>query len=160
MPQFDKLTFFSQIFYFCLIFSVYYFYMSHKYIHLFFLYTKLRNKKKNYHLNLKHFSISLLSFLQNTLKNALQNINDIATFLENKGSSYLLDANHTLKQNAFVLNKNLSFNIIALTETGLTVSNKNMTKKRKKGKKKSGKLFKNIKGLINLQGIHFSYKRK
>lgn len=134
--------------------------MSHKYIHLFFLYTKLRNKKKNYHLNLKHFSISLLSFLQNTLKNALQNINDIATFLENKGSSYLLDANHTLKQNAFVLNKNLSFNIIALTETGLTVSNKNMTKKRKKGKKKSGKLFKNIKGLINLQGIHFSYKRK
>ena len=140
MPQFDKLTFFSQIFYFCLIFSTYYFYMSHKYAHVFFLYTKLRNKKKNYHLNLKQFSVLLLNYLQNALKKSSTLINNLGTQSENFGINFLTVFNVSLKNNAFLINKNISLHNISLTEETLNnLSKTNKMLKHKTRKKRNEK---------------------
>ena len=59
MPQFDKVTFFGQLFWFTIIFSVLFFYISYHFVPVLSLYSKIQQKILKY--NTKSFNHLILT---------------------------------------------------------------------------------------------------
>src|SRR5690349_21423774 len=93
--------------------------MSHNYAHVFFLYQKIRSKKKNYHLNLKNFSKNLTFFLEKSLKEGFNFINNLGNALDVLGNRFLFFLNLNKKLNVLLTNKSIIFQNISLVEEAL-----------------------------------------
>lgn len=90
MPQFEKTTFFSQIFYFCAVFSAFYFITNNKYIHVFLFFKKITEKKRKYHAELKTSTLNTVNQFKTLTTNFFDLIvNNIAFSSEKTGSTFL-----------------------------------------------------------------------
>jgi hypothetical protein len=82
MPQFDKITFFGQIFWFIIIFSTFYFLVSYKYVPLITLYLKIRAKKKLLHFSSNEKALHLIEKINVSLTSFFSNLSEKENHLE------------------------------------------------------------------------------
>lgn len=90
MPQFEKTTFFSQIFYFCAVFSAFYFITNNKYIHVFLFFKKITEKKRKYHSELKTSTLNTVNEFKTLTTNFFDLIvSNLALNSEKTGALFL-----------------------------------------------------------------------
>jgi hypothetical protein len=118
MPQFEKTTFFSQILYFCIVFSAFYFVTNSKYTHVFLFFKKITEKKRKYHSELKTSTLNTVNQFK-TLTTLFFDliVNNNASQSEKIGSFFLnFFRNYT---NIVSLNKGFIAENISKTEQSL-----------------------------------------
>ena len=110
MPQFEKTTFFSQIFYFCAVFSAFYFITNNKYIHVFLFFKKITEKKRKYHSELKTSTLNTVNEFKTLTTNFFDLIVTQIAYNSEKTGAFFLD---------FLKNKGLG-SVVALNKGFVT----------------------------------------
>lgn len=155
MPQFEKTTFFSQIFYFCAVFSAFYFITNNKYIHVFLFFKKITEKKRKYHSELKTSTLNTVNEFKTLTTNFFDLIvTQIAYNSEKTGSIFLDFLKNKGLLSVVALNKGFVTENVSKTEQSL---NQDLPKVLKTAKVSNIQF--NLQGYENLNNIFENSKK-